>query len=46
MASSAPKDQLVILVGPPASKATNYAAAAKVYGAGYIQDRRVQRRAR
>jgi len=37
MASSAPKDRLVVLVGPPASKADNYAAAAKVYGAGYIK---------
>jgi rhodanese-related sulfurtransferase len=35
LAASAPKDQLVILVGPPASRAANYAAAAKVYGAGY-----------
>ena len=37
MATSAPKDQLVILVGPQASKAANYAAAARVYGAGYVK---------
>lgn len=37
MATNAPKDQLVILVGDRASKATNYTAAAKVYGAGYAK---------
>ena len=37
LASNAPKDKLVVLVGQKASSAANYAAAAKVYGAGYVK---------
>ena len=36
-ASNAPKDKLVVLVGQKASSAANYAAAAKIYGAGYVK---------
>lgn len=37
LASGAPKDQLVILAGPAASRAANYTAAAKVHAAGYVK---------
>lgn len=37
LASNAPKDKLVVLVGQKASSAANYAAAAKVHGAGYAK---------
>jgi rhodanese-related sulfurtransferase len=37
LSTQAPKDQLVVLVGQKASSAANYAAAAKVYGAGYLK---------
>jgi rhodanese-related sulfurtransferase len=37
MAANTPKDKLVVLVGDKASSAANYAAAAKVHGAGYVK---------
>lgn len=37
LATQAPKDRLVVLVGDKANSAANYAAAAKVYGAGYLK---------
>lgn len=37
LASATPKDRLVVLVGPKADSAANYAAAAKVHGAGYVK---------
>lgn len=37
MASNAPKDKLIVLVGQKASSAANYAAAARLYGAGYLK---------